>query len=647
MTANQPDLPQLYQQLNICTGTDDYVRSRKLADQILRRDPTQWDAFYTKIICIINEGNFDAIFRHLSTANKFPNKSNQITLIRAYSLYRQNKHKEALAALSESPPNDCVSELRAQILYKMENYTQAFEIYDKELFNGDPEIHAERLVNKLAAISLSGSQTTQSFTKLNTKELNSYEQLYNYSTLMLAMGEYPIALDCLERAESIARNQLTGDPDYSQEDLDEDLSSIRVQKAFTLQSLGDIKSAAKLYNMVLKQRLSDLAVNAIVCNNYISINKDKDLFDSKKKMKISSSENAFKKLTSRQKNIVSYNKCLLAVNTNQMEQANTYFKQMVSISGSESDELLPLLELSMKHKNGSLKASKNDMLKLAKENTNSISLIMSLAQVALITKHFELACEILISCKPLCYMPGIVSVLIGIYSKIKCKDKIEQSLLNAIEYWYTQIESDTRAKQFLKPLVCHYSHIKLQEGSITMATSLLEKYHEFFKGDNVYSHLLIQAYTGTDISKAEEVINQLPKPKFEKFDIDELEKITTLRQVVSKKTVPVKPGADQKKIISSTKIHKKKKKGKLPKNFNPDNPASIDTERWLPLKERSYYTKKFKRRGLISHRHIQKGGATASKAAPANISGEGESETKVSQAFKKSKPKKAKKGKRW
>ena len=32
---------------------------------------------------------------------------------------------------------------------------------------------------------------------------------------------------------------------------------------------------------------------------------------------------------------------------------------------------------------------------------------------------------------------------------------------------------------------------------------------------------------------------------------------------------------------------KKKKKVRLPKNFNPNTP--LDMERWLPLRERSYY----------------------------------------------------------
>ena len=41
------------------------------------------------------------------------------------------------------------------------------------------------------------------------------------------------------------------------------------------------------------------------------------------------------------------------------------------------------------------------------------------------------------------------------------------------------------------------------------------------------------------------------------------------------------------KIGSIDTKKKKKRKGKLPKNYNPAIP--VDTERWLPLRERSYY----------------------------------------------------------
>ena len=48
-------------------------------------------------------------------------------------------------------------------------------------------------------------------------------------------------------------------------------------------------------------------------------------------------------------------------------------------------------------------------------------------------------------------------------------------------------------------------------------------------------------------------------------------------------------------LIKKKKNKKKKKKVQLPKNIDPNVP--IDAERWLPLRERSYYKDKRKKKG--------------------------------------------------
>lgn len=77
-------------------------------------------------------------------------------------------------------------------------------------------------------------------------------------------------------------------------------------------------------------------------------------------------------------------------------------------------------------------------------------------------------------------------------------------------------------------------------------------------------------------------------------DIDLLEnQFSLLNSKYSKKTTlgtgkVQSPDSSKAKVATAEKIKKKKKKKvKLPKNYDPNAP--IDLERWLPLKERSYY----------------------------------------------------------
>lgn len=52
-------------------------------------------------------------------------------------------------------------------------------------------------------------------------------------------------------------------------------------------------------------------VSAVASNNIVAMNKDKDLFDSEKKLKAASSEKLQLKLTSTQKQVIDFNQCLL------------------------------------------------------------------------------------------------------------------------------------------------------------------------------------------------------------------------------------------------------------------------------------------------------------------------------------------------
>lgn len=64
---------------------------------------------------------------------------------------------------------------------------------------------------------------------------------------------------------------------------------------------------------VLRNKPSDLAVVAVASNNIISINREQNIFDSKKKVKACIAEGVDAKLTSRQKKSFALNNVLVSV----------------------------------------------------------------------------------------------------------------------------------------------------------------------------------------------------------------------------------------------------------------------------------------------------------------------------------------------
>ncbi|XP_077432971.1 signal recognition particle subunit SRP72-like [Vanacampus margaritifer] len=64
-------------------------------------------------------------------------------------------------------------------------------------------------------------------------------------------------------------------------------------------------------------RPSDVGLLAVTANNIITINKDQNVFDSKKKVKLTSAEGVEYKLAKMQLQAIEFNKALLAMYTNQ------------------------------------------------------------------------------------------------------------------------------------------------------------------------------------------------------------------------------------------------------------------------------------------------------------------------------------------
>ena len=119
------------------------------------------------------------------------------------------------------------------------------------------------------------------------------------------------------------------DDGATEEEIEEELAIIKVQLAYCLHQQGKIKDAATIYSDALKQKSSDVALVAVASNNTVTINKDQNVFDSKKKIRAAMTEACAQKLNSRQNKIIALNNCLLALYTNQADQCHQNVSKLV------------------------------------------------------------------------------------------------------------------------------------------------------------------------------------------------------------------------------------------------------------------------------------------------------------------------------
>lgn len=110
-----------------------------------------------------------------------------------------------------------------------------------------------------------------------------------------------------------------------EEEIENELGVIRVQLGYCLQLQGREKEAQTLYTAALKAKPDDIALVAVASNNLVCLNKDQNVFDSKKRMKSATHESLEHKLTSRQRRNIAYNQCLLAFYTDQVSLFSQYY----------------------------------------------------------------------------------------------------------------------------------------------------------------------------------------------------------------------------------------------------------------------------------------------------------------------------------
>jgi signal recognition particle subunit SRP72 len=131
--------------------------------------------------------------------------------------------------------------------------------------------------------------------------------------------------------------------DLTEEEMESELAVIRVQLAYCLQLAKREKEALALYNTVLKNRPDDPALVAVACNNVVAINRDQNVFDSKKKMKsvpsgvpsaLSGNQDVgvAAKLTRRQRASMAFNHCVLAYFVSQVSRSIVTFDERVDTS---------------------------------------------------------------------------------------------------------------------------------------------------------------------------------------------------------------------------------------------------------------------------------------------------------------------------
>uniref|UniRef100_I3M9H1 Signal recognition particle subunit SRP72 n=2 Tax=Marmotini TaxID=337730 RepID=I3M9H1_ICTTR len=515
-------VPALWSEVNRYGQNGDFTRALKTVNKILQINKDDVTALHCKVVCLIQNGSFKEALNVINTHTKVL-ANNSLSFEKAYCEYRLNRIENALKTIeSANQQTDKLKELYGQVLYRLERYDECLAVYRDLVRNSQDDYDEERKTNLSAVVAAQSNWEKVVPENLGLQE-GTHELCYNAACALIGQGQLNQAMKILQKAEDLCRRSFSEDS-------------------------------------------------------------DQNVFDSKKKVKLTNAEGVEFKLSKKQLQAIEFNKALLAMYTNQAEQCR---KISAGLQSQSPAHLLPVLiqaaQLCREKQHTKAIELLQEFSDQHPENAAEIKLTM--AQLKISQGNISKACLILRSIEELKHKPGMVSALVTMYSHEEDIDSAIEVFTQAIQ-WYQNHQPKSPAHL---SLIREAANFKLKYGRKKEAISDLEQLWKQNPKDIHTLAQLISAYSLVDPEKAKVLSKHLPSSDSMslKVDVEALENspgATYIRKKGGKVTGDSQP---KEQGQGDLKKKKKKKKGKLPKNYDPK--VTPDPERWLPMRERSYY----------------------------------------------------------
>ncbi|KAH6558976.1 hypothetical protein KP509_1Z034700 [Ceratopteris richardii] len=436
---------------------------------------------------------------------------------------------------------------------------------------------------------------------LKVSPRSSFELAYNAACALIEGKNFVKAEELLLLSQRLGQEALI-DEEYSKEEMEEELAPISVQLAFVRQAQGRTAEALDAYNKFLKLKLGDAPSIAVACNNVVVLRGNRELADSIRKF-----ENLFEKnntpeqgllfmetlehkLSSRQKEAIAFNRLLLLLLGNKLDQVRELLPQL---SVRFPSSVMPsLLNASLLLREGKLTRAEEMLGQYVEAHPDhKTTFLLARAQVAALAGHHIVAAQSLEQISELQHQPGVVATLVALKEKGGDINGAEATFDSAVQWWENHMGEDNST---LETIILEAAKFKLKHKKANAASVLFKKLLKS-SSEVVQSEALtglVSSTAHTNILEAEEYERQLP-PLSGIADIN----VSTLEEVGS--TIAPEVGAKRpwnaEGTLDNKRSQKKKRKRRprYPKGFDPANPGPPpDPERWLPLRERSTYRPK-------------------------------------------------------
>ncbi|KAI8942061.1 hypothetical protein NX059_000160 [Plenodomus lindquistii] len=631
MAASNKSLASLLAQASL----DDHDEVLKAANAAIKKSKGDEEAQHVKAVALLHLDRYEDALKVFEDVKGLQEKAR---FEYAYALYKTGNAAKAVdvAEAAGADSGRGMKHMLAQAAYRSENFAQAAKVYRELATQPVQDEEYDIRINSGAVdaqLEWTGQGELAQKKQPTREDLEVFETAFNAACGSIARGEFGQGQVCLKRAKDLC-NALS---DLSEAEKQAELLPITVQQVYVLTQLGKIDEAEQLATSIPFADIKELSTRYIAQVNSIAASKEHSnpylshrLFHSSPKPPVTDQHFSF------QSNILRQDEYVMSLLSQKVAGVASSTEKVISAvpapSLAPAVNMAAVLNAAAHARNADTeKAALKEIVPLLEKRPTDVGLILTITHLYVITNNYAAATHLLesffkrleqsgsASDLDVRFAPGLIATLVSLYAQQGRPGASKSELAKAAEYWRKPHKSKTEAPS--KSLMVAAGTAMLDThntDNVKIAGEIFKGLYDQDKEDRAAIAGLVAAYSITDPSSIpDDLLSYLPEASRLVSDIDavELEKAG----VPSGSLAGTSTTADSKKRSAPTKIPatrtKRLRKARMPKDYVEGK--KMDAERWLPMRDRSYYRPKG-RKGKKRAEGLTQGGIVAEdKGTPA------------------------------
>ncbi|OWB63102.1 hypothetical protein B5S29_g4058 [[Candida] boidinii] len=594
-------LTDLLSQLQVHSNSDAHKEVYDCSLKILKKDSSNVAALKKSLIALINLDKYTTAYSLLQKYTSLLS-SDDVLLESAYVYYKLENTEELEKLASINKENRGLKHILAQHYYRIGKSIESLKLY-QELLSQSTVEDVDLSVNERAVIFQANffNQSTEILKPSSPANSNSYDQAFNTSFVQIAEKKYDSALTSLKTAISMCEAVTN---DLSAQEQESELLPIKIQLAYVYEKLNQFEKSKEILDSIKSNNKSiDKVSQLIITNNLISLSKTASSENPNLLYRALGFPNSLsvlnERLTLPQLQMLYRNESVIGY-----KSGKNVSKSIKSFSKKFGISYLPLALISA---NKAGFAYENDfdintrlLFKYSIKNPQDIPINLLAAQFSIQDGNLQNATSLLENCinsdSANLTNFAIISILLALYESLDRKNSTIQILDKIYEELVMKDITGVEDAKFFMSIAFGFVSFAPEKSK-----SLFEKIYNYDSTNELVSVVLGKKST-EDLDDISDLIQDIDSEELIKAGIAPL----------------LSSGAASKsKFSSKSKITKKRRVRKNPKHPVKEIKSEIDAERWLPLKDRSYYKPK---KGKKNNKDTQGGTTSKTTEESLNIS---------------------------